>query len=175
MTKRLICCCVLPMAAVLAAGCNDGKAMAPAGIGKQPPGGPAPARRPAAPGPSLQAELDRLARRADPLKDEEVGNAFSATSWYVPPPPPRPAASQAARPAPPAPPTAPAMPFTYFGRYADSSMHVVILVKGDQLYTVSEGDTIEGKYRIERVGAGMVEMTYLPLNIRQSLNTGDAS
>lgn len=110
--------------------------------------------------------------------DEDVANAFGPTVWYVPPPPPPPPAqvAQVQEKAPPPPkPTAPPLPFQYFGRYQDSTAQVVMLVKGDQIYTVSEGETIEGNYRVERVDAGVIELRYLPLNIKQSVLTGDAS
>lgn len=116
-------------------------------------------------------ELDRLAQRVQQQEGEaEVGNVFSATSWYVPPPPPPPV-----KPPPPPKPTAPPLPFTYLGRYEESPAVIIMLVKGDRIYTVSEGDVIENTYRVERVVAGMVELTYLPLNIKQSISTGEAS
>jgi hypothetical protein len=65
------------------------------------------------------------------------------------------------------------LPFTYLGRYEDAPTRLTILVKGDRMYTVSEGDVIENTYRVERVAPGMVELTYLPLNIKQSLRTGE--
>lgn len=99
----------------------------------------------------------------------ESGNIFGATSWYVPPPPPPPPP-----PAPPPVPTAPPMPFTYLGRYEDTPTLLAILVKGDRMYIVAEGDVIEDTYRIERLTSGMVELTYLPLDIKQSLSTGEA-
>jgi hypothetical protein len=111
-------------------------------------------------GPQLQQEGEA---------EIEVGNVFAATSWYVPPPPPPPA-----KPAPPPKPTAPPLPFSYLGRYEDAAL-VIMLVKGDRVYTVSVGDVIESTYRVERVSSGMVELTYLPLNIRQTLSTGAAS
>lgn len=115
-------------------------------------------------------ELERMIKPAPQQEGEaEIGNAFSATSWYVPPPPPPPV-----KPAPPPKPTAPPLPFSYLGRYEDSAL-VVMLVKGDRVYTVTEGDVIENTYRVERVSAGMVDLTYLPLNIRQSISTGAAS
>lgn len=117
-------------------------------------------------------ELERMTRPQLQQEDEaeiEVGNVFAATSWYVPPPPPPPA-----KPAPPPKPTAPPLPFSYLGRYEDAAL-VIMLVKGDRVYTVSVGDVIESTYRVERVSSGMVELTYLPLNIRQTLSTGAAS
>lgn len=123
---------------------------------------PARAAQPAA----GHVELERL-RRAP--AQSGIGNAFGVTSWYVPPPPPPPAP-----PAPPPVPTAPPLPFSYLGRYEDAPTQLAILVKGERMYTVASGDVIEGTYRVERVAPGMVELIYLPLNIRQTLGTGEA-
>lgn len=107
-----------------------------------------------------------LQQKQQPDADREIGNVFNATSWYVPPPPP---------PAlPPPPPAAPPLPFTYFGQYKDagSAAMVVFLSKADRVYTVSEGDVIEGTYSVGPITSGQLELTYLPLNIKQSLNMG---
>ncbi len=115
-------------------------------------------------------ELERMKRLPQQSDGEiEIGNVFAVTSWYVPPPPPPPA-----KPQPPPKPTAPPLPFSYLGRYEDAAP-VIMLVRGDRIYTVSEGDVIENIYRVERVLPGVVEVTYLPLNIRQTLSTGAAS
>lgn len=136
-----------------------------------------PARAKQRPPEPVRVELERLARLQSKPKAEseaepgmEIGNVFSATSW-VPPPPPPPIQSA---PPPAQAPTAPPMPFTYLGRYEDAPTLLAILVKGERMYTVAEGDVIEDTYRIERVMPGMVELTYLPLNIKQSLSTGEA-
>lgn len=118
-----------------------------------------------------RVELERMIRPAQQQEGEAgIGNVFGATSWYVPPPPPPPV-----KPPPPPKPAAPAMPFTFLGLYEEGTGKVVMLVKGDRIYTVGEGDVIENTYRVERVSAGVVELTYLPLNIRQSISTGAAS
>ncbi len=112
-------------------------------------------------------EFERmLQRKQQPAVEGEIGNAFNATSWYVPPPPP------AALPPPP--PTAPQLPFTYFGQYKDaaSGVTVIFLSKGDRVYTVSEDDVIDGTYSVGPIASGQLELTYLPLKIKQSLNTG---
>lgn len=106
---------------------------------------------------------------ADGGRAAKISNVFTATSWYVPPPPPPPLPA-----APPPVQSAPPLPFTYLGRYEDAPTLLAILVKGERMYTVAVGDVIEDTYRIERVTAGQVELTYLPLNIKQSLNTGEA-
>lgn len=124
----------------------------------------------------VHVELERLAR-PQPKPDAEsgvepgaeIGNVFGATSWYVPPPPPPPPP-----PAPPPVPTAPPMPFTYLGRYEDAPAQQAILLKGERMYIVAEGDVIEDTYRVEHLTPGMVELTYLPLDIKQSLSTGEA-
>ena len=99
----------------------------------------------------------------------ETGNAFESKSWYVPPPPPPPA-----KPLPPPPPTAPPLPFTYLGRYEDLAKPVIFLVRGDRVLTVSAGDVIEGTYRVDGIVGTTLGLTYLPLNIRKTIDVGNA-
>lgn len=117
------------------------------------------------------AELERLLQQRQQADDsKEVGNVFKAVSWYVPPPPPPPPVQQLEPPKPVAPP----LPFTYLGQYreADSAHGVIILANADRVYTVSEGDVIDGTYSVGKAADGQLEFTYLPLNINQSLNIG---
>lgn len=118
-----------------------------------------------------RVELERLEKAASQQKNKKkVGNAFGSTSWYVPPPPP-----PKAKPLPPPEPTAPPLPFSYLGLYEGGAGKVIMLVKGDHIYTVGVGDVIDNTYRIDSFNQGAVEMTYLPLNIKQSLSTGNSS
>lgn len=122
---------------------------------------------------SSRVELERLARlekqRRERLKASDV---FNSTSWYVPPPAPKVVAP------PPAPRvvvvTAPPLPFTYLGRYGDGDARVVILARGDRMYTVGVGEVIDNQYRVDRISGGVVGLTYLPMNVQQSLQTGEA-
>lgn len=124
------------------------------------------------PQPVPRVELERLGRpNAKAAADPAVRNTFSATSWYVPPPPPPP--PPPAKPVPPPPPTAPPMPFSYLGRYEEAGRLVIMLVRAERIYTVSEGEVIENTYRVERLTRGSLEMTYLPLNIKQTISTGE--
>ncbi len=127
---------------------------------------------PAAPPPPRRGARHAPPRRP-PAPDPEVGKAFSAISWYVPPPPPPPPPPP--RVVPPPPPTAPPMPFSYFGRYEEGETLIILLVKGERIYTVSAGDVIENTYRVEGLAGGRLELTYLPLDIRQTLSTGERS
>jgi hypothetical protein len=38
---------------------------------------------------------------------------------------------------------------------------------------VTEGEVIEDTYRVERITPAAIELVYLPLNIRQTLSTGE--
>ena len=118
--------------------------------------------------PLPRVELERLQLQKSPAEtDPAASSAFKAMSWYVPPPPPPPP-----KPLPPPPPTAPPMPFSFMGRYEDGAKRIILLVKGDLVYTVSEGEVIDNTYRVDRLTAGQLELTYLPLNIKQTISTG---
>jgi hypothetical protein len=121
---------------------------------------------------SQRVELERLHRQGEKeAAHPDIGNnAFKAISWYVPPPPPPPPPPPI--PVPPPPPTAPPMPFSYLGRYEDGGKLVIFLLKDDRIYTVSEGEVIDNTYRVERLTGGQLEMTYLPLNIKQTISVG---
>lgn len=108
-------------------------------------------------------EIERLTQQRTGRGGAAISNAFTSKSWYVAPPPPP--------PAPPPEPTAPPLPFSYLGRYEDSPAVVVVLAKGDRVYTVAEGEVIDGTYRVDRITDDAVRLVYLPLNITQSLST----
>lgn len=109
--------------------------------------------------------LDKLKRA--PVHANAV-NVFASKSWYVPPPPPK--------ALPPPPPTAPPLPFTYMGKLSDTPGNLTIfLVRGDQVYTVKPGDVIDTIYRVEGVNAGQLTLTYLPLDVKQTINIGNDS
>jgi len=113
-------------------------------------------------------ELERL-RPAAPA-GQDIDNVFVSTSWYVPPPPPPP--PPPVKPSPPPPPSPPPLPFGYLGRYQDGDRLIVMLTKGDRVYTVSVGTVIENTYRVERWQDGLLELTYLPLGMKQTIGTG---
>jgi hypothetical protein len=120
-------------------------------------------------------ELYRLAKLELRHKDaKKVGDAFNTNSWEAPPAPIRPSQPVVPTPPPVIVPTAPQLPFTYLGRYGDSASRTVILSKGDRVYTVAVGEVIENTYRVEKLTTGMINLTYLPLNIEQHLSTGEA-
>ena len=102
----------------------------------------------------------------------EAASLFAAHSWYVAPPPPPPAPVSTA-PQPPPKPTAPPLPYQFMGSYApDGGALVVFLTRGDVVFNVHLGDTLENTYSVDKLEGGQLYLTYKPLNIQQQLNAG---
>ncbi|MCQ4347438.1 hypothetical protein NGA35_08365 [Pseudomonas stutzeri] len=103
---------------------------------------------------------------------EGGADLFAAHSWrQAPPAVPVPAWT----PPPPAPapaPVAPALPFEFVGKLDDAYRLRVFLTRGDKLYTVGVGDVIDGAYRVESIAGSEMVLTYLPLDVRQTLSVG---
>ena len=120
-------------------------------------------------GPDASALLARLSRR---VSDGKAAPAlFHTQSWYVAPPPPPPAPYVA--PPPPPAPTAPPLPFTVMGSYArPGDVAVYFLTRGDRVFDVRVGDTIDHIYSVDSAANGQLLLTYLPLKIQQTLPLG---
>lgn len=108
--------------------------------------------------------LDKLQRRQP---HQEVGELFTPNSWEAPPPPPE--------LLPPPPPTAPPLPFTYFGKLVADGEVRVFLSTPERNLAVREGDVIDGVYRVDRIRAPLLTLTYLPLNIKQTMHIGETN
>jgi hypothetical protein len=101
-----------------------------------------------------------------------AGSLFAAHSWYVAPPPPPPAPQSAASLVP-AKPTAPPLPYQFMGSYTpEGEAPVVFLMRGDVVYDVHVGDTLENTYSVDKLEGGQLYLTYKPLNIQQQLLAG---
>ena len=114
------------------------------------------------------AALKKPSRVADaPLAAE----LFASHSWYVPPPPPPPPAYEP--PPPPPPPMAPPLPYVFLGSYTPSGdVTVFFLTRGDRVYDVKVGDTLDGIYHVESASDGQLIFNYKPLDQRQSMSIG---
>jgi len=96
---------------------------------------------------------------------EDVKDMFAGKSWYVAPPPAKPAK-----------PSAPSMPYVYMGKLAEQGEKaVILLVKQDRSYAVREGDVLDNVYRVDEVKAPVMTLTYLPLNIKQTIQIGETN
>jgi hypothetical protein len=127
-------------------------------------------------GPTMDAApvagLEKLGKRAQ--TEHKTVDIFKGKSWYVAPPKPKPVPPPPLPPPPP--PTAPPMPYAYMGSYlAKDGRMIIFLTKGGQVYSVSQGDVLEGTYRVEGIAAGQLVLIYLPLNIQQTISIGEAS
>lgn len=120
-------------------------------------------------GPDARSLFARLSRR---VSDGKAAPAlFHAQSWYVAPPPPPPAPYVA--PPPPPPPSAPPLPFGVMGSYArPGDATVYFLTRGDRVFDVRVGDTIDHTYSVDGAANGQLLLTYLPLKIQQTLAIG---
>ena len=97
----------------------------------------------------------------------DVGDAFPTRDWS-PPPPPAPKAVQAAPPAPSAPP----FPYTVFGKKLEDGQWQVFLRRDERILVVKSLDTIENQYRVDEIRPPMMTLTYLPLQLKQSVAIG---
>jgi hypothetical protein len=151
---------VLTLVAVRWAGGQDrteAQPAAPAPRAERPVRDADPARADAVP----EVRLDLLGKRAAVAP---AGDPFRAQSWEPP-------VEQRVRRAapPPPPPQAPPIPFAYMGKLVDEGTTTVFLARADRNYVVRAGDTIDGTYRIEKVGDEALEFVYLPLKAKQTL------
>jgi hypothetical protein len=122
--------------------------------------------------PAQGVALDKLGKRSQ--QEHKMVDIFKGKSWYVAPPKPKPVPPPP--PPPPPQPTAPPMPYAYMGSYLGRDGRLLIfLTRGDQVYSVSPGDVLEGTYRVEGISEGQLVLIYLPLNIQQSISIGEAS
>lgn len=79
---------------------------------------------------------------------------------------------QAQRVAPPAP-TAPPLPFVYMGKILNDGNRAVFLTRNDKPYIARAGDVLDGTYRVDAIQPPTLELTYLPLSQKQTLDIGE--
>ena len=107
--------------------------------------------------------VEQLQRPAMPQRVKDV---FEAKSWYMPPP------ASKIKPVPVAPP----FPFAFIGKMKDEGARAtVFLERQNRIYLVHEGDAIEGNYRVDTIKAPLMTLTYLPLDIKQTVQIGEAN
>ena len=110
---------------------------------------------------SPKAWSNRL--RRDRSRKDVGRDPFSSRSWVSPPKP-------AKQPAP----TVPRFPFTFVGLLSQKNSPIqLFLSRGERLYTVASGDLLDKAYRVDRVTKTLMELTYLPLGKKQSIDYAD--
>jgi hypothetical protein len=111
-----------------------------------------------------------LAQRV--VDQTSAASLFAAHSWYTAPPPPPPVAAAPVDTTPVAP-TAPPLPYQFIGSYKpDGQSAVFFLTRGDRVYDVHVGDTLDDTYSVDSFNNGQLLLTYKPLNVQQQLIAG---
>lgn len=75
------------------------------------------------------------------------------------------------KPLPAPPPVAPPAPFTYMGKLEDTPKGTqVFLMANGRLFSVIQGEKIDQQWRLDTEDATTLRLTYLPLNLPQTLS-----
>ena len=90
-----------------------------------------------------------------------AADLFKVQSWEV---------IKKVKPAPPAPPMAPPAPFVYMGKLEDTPKGTqLFLLANNRVITVIKGEKIDTLWRVDAEDANSIRLTYLPLNLPQTL------
>ena len=85
----------------------------------------------------------------------------------APPPPPQPVATASA--SAPVVQVAPPMPYRFAGRVRRGGEEEFLLSKGELVFPVKEGDTIDGTYKVVAVKPEGIELIYIPLGTSERI------
>jgi hypothetical protein len=110
-------------------------------------------------------DLDSLERRKT---SGTVPDLFANPAPAAPPASPVRVATVPASGTPP-PPQLPALAFRYLGRMEAGERTVVFLERGQNLYSVAAGETLDGTYRVESISDSAVTFRHLSLGVAQTL------
>jgi hypothetical protein len=66
-------------------------------------------------------------------------------------------------------PEAPALPFRYMGKVVEDGKTEILLLRGDEHFAVAAGQKIDNEYRLDKVTASALTITYLPMKTKQTL------
>lgn len=102
-------------------------------------------------------DISRLEKRAAeaPASDPFANRSFGAPA--------------AARVAVQARAQAPALPFRYMGKVVEDGKTEILLLRGDEHFAVAAGQKIDNEYRLDKVTASALTITYLPMKTKQTL------
>jgi hypothetical protein len=96
-----------------------------------------------------------------------AGELFSTQTWMSEQPGQAAAGAQA--PPQPAAPARPAMPYRIVGKFVQADAALILLAKGDELFSVRQGDSLDDGYRVVAIKPDHVTLLYVPLGIREEL------
>lgn len=95
-----------------------------------------------------------------PLLEDPRVELFGSHNWQPPVP------TIIARPSTP---TAPPMPYRFAGKLLRGDEVSILLSKGDAVFAIKQGQTLDGSYRVESISDTEVTLVYLPLRHQESI------
>jgi len=118
-------------------------------------------------GPATPGAASAQPKVADSLQfPDRSGLARSRGELFgAPPPPPQQVVATPVAAAPVAPP----VPYRFAGMVLKGSEAEFMVTKGDLVFPVKVGDTLDGMYRVESIGAEGIELLYLPLGTKDRI------
>src|SRR5213076_2300546 len=66
-------------------------------------------------------------------------------------------------------PVTPPLPYRFAGQFHRESRIEVYVARGEEIFPVKEGDTLDGQYKVDSVSATEVSFIYLPTGARQTV------
>lgn len=108
-------------------------------------------------------------RQLIPADDRQDGrhlrDLFPSLSWTASSPMPEGSAN-------PPPPMAPPLAFVYLGKKLEAGQWEVYLGRGDEVFIVREGMSLDGSYRVKSIAPPTLTLIYLPLKQLQTIPIG---
>lgn len=93
-----------------------------------------------------------------PIGEARTG-LFSSNTWQ----PPVSKNAVVARSAPVAPP----IPYRYAGKIVQGGQHTVLLSRGEKVFPIKQGETLDGEYLVESIEESQITLKYLPLGKKE--------
>jgi hypothetical protein len=121
-----------------------------------------PPGRPTASDAAADLHLETLKRRET---GQGITDLFAVKTWQAPAP--------QLKPEPVAPALAPALPFVYLGKMVYDGNVTVFVARQDSNYAVREGDVLDATYKVDVIKGSLMTLTYMPLNMKQTMHIGD--
>ncbi len=148
------------IAAWTAFGGKDAPESSIVGVSEAAASAPAAAAVPA--GPRMPERPDLEAMGADPFSVEQPASTGAAAVAHAAP-------------------VAPPLPYRFAGRVRVDGVTEVYLAKGDDIFPVKKGDTVEGQYRVQAIGRSEMTLVHLASGSRERIeysppiNEGDST
>jgi hypothetical protein len=130
---------------------------------------PVAAQRPAGKDANTDTSVEKIAGRYAlpdrPALSAPHAQLFGAQSWQ---------AKMPQRAAKPMAPRVPAMPYRYAGKVLHEGRTKVYLAKGNEVFPVRKGETLDGAYRVQSIEKTQIRLLYLPLGRVQTIPVDSA-